>query len=286
MKTYLRLDVFFSFFLGLAGCSKTEEAVKTDPVQATTPMKIPLIPLIAEISGIADSKTIPGHIWAQEDSGNPTRLHLVKHNGAVLKQVFIKGVQNRDWEDLMIFENRVYLADIGDNNRTARQYTIYHFPEPSLTTDTVRNVSMIRFQYPDGSHDAEAFLIDPKTKDILLFTKTDTLSRVYKVEYPYASSGLQVAKLVGNLPYSYVVSAALSPNGKAAIIKTYGALYLYRQKGDEPLEEYLLNAFETLPYTIEPQGEAITFAAADSGYFTVSEKGLASTVHLYFYRKK
>jgi hypothetical protein len=42
----------------------------------------------------------------------------------------------------------------------------------------------------------------------------------------------------------------------------------------------------TLPYVQEPQGEGICFAAADTGYFTISEKALASFVKLYFYRRK
>ncbi|WP_125077754.1 hypothetical protein [Rufibacter latericius] len=285
MKTFLFLDFFFSLLLGLAGCGKTEETITPDLTQEVAPVKKPVVPLISEASGIADSKTIPGHLWVQEDSGNPAQLYLLKHDGTVSKKVFIKGARNRDWEDMALHDGQVYLADIGDNNRTVKEYFIYHFPEPSRATDTVQNVSVIRFQYPDGSHDAEAFLIDPKTKDILLFTKTDTLSRIYKITHPFSSTSLNSAKLVGNLPYSYVVSATLAPNGKEALVKTYGALYHYNQKANEPLEEYLLKDFETWPYSIEPQGEAVTFAAADSGYFTLSEKGLASAVNLYFYKK-
>ncbi|WP_181304710.1 hypothetical protein [Rufibacter sp. XAAS-G3-1] len=285
MRTYLWLDIFFSFLLGLAGCQKSEEEANVVPTQQVAPTKTLVTPMIQEASGIADSKTVPGHLWVQEDSGNPAQLYLLAHTGAVLKKISIKGAENRDWEDMALSGDRLYLADIGDNSKTAREYFIYHFKEPSAATETIRNVSVIRYQYPDGFHDAEAFLVDPKTKDILIFTKTDTLSRLYKLTYPYASTSLTTAKLVGNLPHPYVVSAALSPNGKEAIIKTYGALYRYAQKANESLEEYLLKDFTTLPYTIEPQGESVTFAAADSGYFTLSEKGLASAVQLYFYKR-
>jgi hypothetical protein len=284
MKTYLWLDISFSFLLGLAGCQKSEDEVNVDPVQQVAPSKTPVVPMILEASGIADSKTVPGHLWVQEDSGNPAQLYLLAHTGAVSKKIPIKGAENRDWEDMVLSGDQVYIADIGDNNQTAKEYLIYHFKEPSATTDTIRNVSAIRFQYPDGSHDAEAFLVDPKTKDILIFTKTDTNSRLYKLTYPYATS-LNTAKLVGNLPHPYVVSAALSPNGKEVLLKTYGALYRYEQKADEPLEEFLLKDYTTLPYTIEPQGESVAFAADGSGYFTLSEKGLASAVNLFFYKR-
>ncbi|WP_210486771.1 hypothetical protein [Rufibacter aurantiacus] len=286
MKTYLLLDFFFSLLLGLSGCSKLEDTTKITPDQNEEPTKTLVVPIINEASGIADSKTVPGHLWVQEDSGNPAQLYLLSHKGAVLKKIPLKGAKNRDWEDMAIFGDQIYLADIGDNNKTAREYAFYSFKEPSASTDTIRNISVVKFKYPDGSHDAEAFLIDPKTRNILIITKTDTLSRVYKLNYPFSSTAMNTAELVGNLPYSYVVSAALSGSGKEAIVKTYSALYHYQQKGSEPLEEFLLKEFNTLPYTIEPQGEAVTFAAADSGYFTLSEKGLASAVNLYFYKKK
>ncbi|KAA3436075.1 SdiA-regulated/phytase-like domain-containing protein [Rufibacter hautae] len=285
MKTSLGLNFFFSLLLGLSGCSKEDTTTPVIP-QPEEPTKTLVVPIINEASGIVDSKTAPGHLWVQEDSGNPAQLYLLSHNGAVLKKIPLKGAKNRDWEDMALFGDQVYLADIGDNNKTAKEYAFYIFKEPSPTTDTIRNVSVIKYKYSDGSHDSEAFLIDPKTRDILIITKTDTLSRVYKLTYPFSSTALNTAKLVGNLPYSYVVSAAVSPNGKEAIVKTYAAIYHYEQKGTKPMEEYLLKEYNPLPYTIEPQGEAVAFSAAETGYFTLSEKGLASAVNLYFYKKK
>ncbi|ALJ01380.1 hypothetical protein DC20_10800 [Rufibacter tibetensis] len=272
--------------MSIANCSSTNDTIKIDTPVNTEPSKKLVIPIINEASGIADSKTLPGHLWVQEDSGNPAQLILLNHNGKVVKKIPIKGVKNRDWEDMALVGNQLYLADIGDNAKVAKEYFIYHFKEPTSSTDTVGNVSVIRYKYPDGSHDAEAFLIDPKTKNILLITKTDTLSRVFKLTYPFAPS-MNEAKLVGTLSYPYVVSAALSPNGKEAIVKTYGALYHYKQKSNESLETYLLKGpFKSLPYHIEPQGESVTFSATNSGYFTLSEKGLAAAVNLYFYGRE
>jgi hypothetical protein len=41
-----------------------------------------------------------------------------------------------------------------------------------------------------------------------------------------------------------------------------------------------------LPYQAEPQGEAISFAVNNSGYYTISEKALSSMVKLYYYKRK
>ncbi len=57
--------------------------------------------------------------------------------------------------------NDLYIADIGDNAQVFPTYNIYKFPEPAVAVDTIMTVDTIQFRYPDGSHDAEAFLIDP-----------------------------------------------------------------------------------------------------------------------------
>lgn len=285
MEKLISLPLFCVLLLAFASCGKTEEELEP-PTTQTKPLEIPVQPMISEVSGIADSKANPGHLWAQEDSGNPAQLYLLHHNGTVTKQVMIKGVKNRDWEDIALWDGEIYLADTGDNNENATSYTIYHFPEPSLGVDTIKTVSAIPFRYANGSHDAEAFLVDPTTKDILLITKRETPSKIYKIAYPYSSTSLNVAEPVGSLPYTNVVSAALSPNGQEAIIKTYTTLYHYRQEASEPLTEWLQRKPEILPYKLEPQGEAVTFAIADSGYFTLSEQGLFSAVNLYFYKNE
>ena len=101
--------------------------------------------------------------------------------------------------------------------------------------------------------------------------------------YPYQTNN--VVSLEGSLPYMGVVSAAVSPNGKEIIVKTYTGLYHYQKKPGESLAQALQKPFTKLHYTIEPQGEAICFAQDDSGFFTLSEKGFSSSVNVYFYKR-
>lgn len=242
--------------------------------------------MIEEASGIADSKKNKGYLWVQEDSGSDVAIILLKHDGTVFKKVFLNDVTNRDWEDLCLAGNDLYLADIGDNLKVRSGYTIYKFAEPSATTDTVKNIEHIRFKYSDGAHDAEALLVDPETKDIFILTKRDDPSKIYKIAYPYSTSTVNEATLVGSLPYTGVVSAALSPNGKEIIVKLYTSLFYYKRGQGETIDKVLQKKYKTLPYTFEPQGEAVGFAAAGNGFFTLSEKGLGSKVYLYFYKRK
>jgi hypothetical protein len=252
----------------------------------TVPIVTPLVPTINETSGVADSKKNPGFLWAEEDSGNPPQLSLVGHNGKVDSRVYIKGATNRDWEDMVLADSSIYIADIGDNNRVHNSYTIYKFTEPLRGTDTISTFEKIEFQYPDGSHDAEAFVVDPASKDIFIITKRDNPSRMYRIAYPYSLSTMNTAALIGTMPLTYVVSAALSPDAKEIIIKTYTDLVVFSRTAETSIGSALQGGYSSLHYRPEPQGEAVTFTTDGTGYFTLSEKGPSADVNLYYYKKK
>lgn len=277
----------FLLLVGLPSCDKYKELpLSKTAVFKSNPEEKLVKPIIQEASGMADSKLNAGNLWVHEDSGKPTQLYALVHDGKVVKKIFLKGLVNRDWEDMALAGTDLFIGDIGDNNQVYPEYAFYQFPEPTLTTDTVKNSQMIRFRYPDGSHDAEAFLVDPQTKDILIITKQDDPSRIYRLAYPFNYAGINAVTLVGKLKYSGIVSAALSPDGAEILLKTYTSLYYYARTGNESMADALQKDFTNIPYVLEPQGEAITFAADNSGFYTLSEKGLAKTVNLNFYKRK
>jgi len=287
MGGYFSIRLLF-FLSGFGACTKNESAPLLPVPQAvfdSVPASRTLTPLVSEISGIADSKTAPQHLWGIEDSGNPPQLYQVKYDGTVTKKVYLKGAVNVDWEEMGRAGNDLYIGDIGDNNLRYTEHAIYKFEEPATSTDTVFTFDKIRFNYPDGPHNAEAFFVLPDTKDIYIITKQNAPAGVYKIAFPYLTTGVTTATLVTTLDYSSVVSAALSVDGNELIVKTYTNLYYYKRKG-QTIEQMLQTKGEVLPYKIEPQGEAVTFALNNSGFFTLSEKGLASTVNLYFYKRK
>jgi hypothetical protein len=241
-------------------------------------------PVIQEASGIADSKKNPGYLWVQEDSGHPTELYLLKHNGVVEKKLRINGVTFRDCEDMVLSGADIYLGEIGDNNSMHAEYAFYKFLEPLLSENAISHFETIRFRYPDGSHDAEAFLVDPSGNAIYIITKRDAQSKIYKLTPPFSSS-VHVAEAVGQLPYGGVVSAAISADRKEIIIKTYFELGHYKVGNGESIESALSKTPALIPYRAEPQGEAVCFGALNNGYFTLSEKSFAADVKLYFYKR-
>lgn len=272
-------------FVMLNACQKASGSNSSVPFDSI-PAKSLVTPMVTEVSGIADSRKNKGFVWAQEDSGNPSLLYLISHTGAVAKTIFLKGIVNRDWEDLGLYGTNIYLAETGDNNESFSEYAFYKFAEPEKATDTVTNIETIRFCYEDGPHDAEAFLVDEDAGHIYVITKRGSRSALYKIAYPYSSTGLNTARAVGQLPYGGVVSAAVAPGKNEILIKNYTGIFYYTKTAGANIEQALQQSYKTLPYKMEPQGEAITFAADNSGFFTLSEKGFSSNVNLYFYRRK
>lgn len=282
MARLLIILPLFLLTMLFATCQRDDDGEQ--PGFDSKPTVVPVQPAIGEVSGIADSKRNAGYLWAHEDGGNKPELYLINHNGTVLKTIHINGVTNRDWEDIAVAGNNILIGNIGDNNGTYTDYTFYKFAEPLLTVDTVYSIETIRFQYPDGPKDAEAFLVDQTTGAIYIITKRESPSRIYKLTPPFSSS--QVAQLVGQLTYGGVVSATISPDGKEIITKTYAELGHYKISPGEKIETALAKSPTIIPYVPEPQGEAVGFSVKNNGYFTLSEKGQSSDVKLYFYKRK
>jgi len=259
---------------------------------SSTPLGYPMTTFINEASGIAGSKTNPGFLWVEEDSGNPPQLYLLDHTGETVKRVYIKGAVNTDWEDMALAagpdptKKYLYIGEIGDNDAMHANAAFYRFEEPAAGTDTVRVFDLIRFTYDDGPRDAEAFLVDDNSKDIYIISKRNTRSRIYKLAYPYSTSSMNTAVYVQSLPYNGVVSAAASNDGRGIVIKTYPALYYYARAAGETIPQTLQKEYSSPGYQLEPQGEAVGFATDNSGFYTLSETGNSSSQVLYFYKKK
>lgn len=249
--------------------------------------------MIDEASGIAESRTGSDFLWVEQDSGNPPEIFRLGKDGKLISKVTLKGITNRDWEDLVISKgpapglNYLYLAETGDNLAMHKDYAIYRFPEPADDVDTVWSIDKIRFQYPGPAHDAEAILVDHISKDIYIITKRDAKSQIYILRYPQDIINSTKCELVGELPFNGVVSAALSANSGEIIIKTYTKLYYWKKTPSEKIEESLLKPGLNLGYGAEPQGEGICFSGDGSGFFTLGEKPFAvSSIKLSYYNRK
>jgi hypothetical protein len=122
------------------------------------------VPGLAELSGLAASRSMPGRLWAHNDSGAPTLVGL-DSSGAVVQRVRLTGVKLADWEAVAVGPcpggSCIYAADIGDNEGARRRIAVYRFREPSSAQTSAPVTDVFHATYPDGPQDAETLLVTP-----------------------------------------------------------------------------------------------------------------------------
>ena len=250
-----------------------------------------------EVSGIAASQRNANVLWTHNDSGDKSNLYLIGLHGENYGRVKLKGISNRDWEDLAISGgpldgvSYIYIAETGDNLSVYSDKTIYRIEEPDISKAsfpidlTIESIDVIQFEYPDGKRDAEALMVDPISKDIFIISKHEANVNIYKLPFPQSKTKETLAEKVGTLPTTKVVAADISPNGKEVLIKTYFTVMYWKKKGNENIIDLLKTPPTLLPYIFEPQGEAITWKPDGSGYYTLSERKYDVDPVLYFYER-
>jgi len=243
---------------------------------------------MSEASGLVASARFPGSYWTHNDSGHDPEVFLIDSTGNSQGVIFLENITNRDFEDIARFENTIYVADIGDNRAVRSEISVIAFEEPQTLGNRVVTPSAVyRMTYPDGARDAETLLIDPLTRDWYIITKREASVRVYRYEYPQqAGETVELERIPGVLPMTSVVAGDVSPDGTEILAKTYDVVYYWKRQGNEPLSETLFRAPFELPYTPEPQGEAIAFSLSGSGYITTTEEGSNEPQWVKFYRRK
>lgn len=250
-------------------------------------------PDLAEISGLAASRRNPGVLWVHEDSGNPADLVALDTDGAVAARFRLAGVSARDWEDVAVgpgpdsATSYVYLGDIGDNLGDQASFRVVRVPEPkvdparaSAARTELGGAVTLAGRYPDGSHDAETLLSDPRSGDLFVVTKSDKgRSGVYRWPAPQAPNATTVLEAVATVDVNgldgamdrRVTAGDISPDGAAVLLRTYTNAWMWRRGGDESVADALAGDPCPVPLQFERQGEAIGWDAAGDAYFSTTE---------------
>ena len=251
---------------------------------------------INEASGLAASWLNPGVLWTHNDSGDSTRVFAIGTDGKNLGEFFLEGVSARDWEDIAVGPgpkdgtSYIYVAEIGDNSAQYDTKRVYRVPEPSVDLEAspskhlLSKVETITLQYPDGPRDAEALMVDPLTRDIYIVSKREESVRIYRAAYPQLTTEPIRLEHVGTLEgITFITAGDISRDGMGILLKDYQKVFYWGRVQGKPLWEAFKVDTATLPYILEPQGEAIAWSADGSGYYTVSEEPQGIPAHLYFY---
>jgi hypothetical protein len=129
-------------------------------------------PPLGEISGIERSDTYPDLWWVHNDSGNGPYLYAINAGGKVvmpgwrLDEFYVDtpedgkepwpGIQllnsaNQDWEDIVLHDGRLYIAELGNNGNAKRDLGFYivNEPNPAAIDQGMRPITFITIAYPD-----------------------------------------------------------------------------------------------------------------------------------------
>jgi hypothetical protein len=121
-----------------------------------------------------------GFLWTHNDDTDTRIYQLDKNQANIIKQYELKGVVNRDWEEISQDENYIYLGDFGNNGSGNREdLHLLRIEKHSLPSGNAI-IDTIWFSYSDQldfaaqppnqtEFDCEAFIVSYDS--IYLFTK-------------------------------------------------------------------------------------------------------------------
>jgi hypothetical protein len=231
---------------------------------------------INESSGLGTSSFGDGIVYTHNDSGDTARFFAVNSSGATVAVYTLKGATAHDWEDMETGTDAsgkpvLYFGDIGDNSAKRTEIDVYQVPEPRGPSANVPWVRY-RFTYPDGPHNAETLMVDPRSHRIFIASKSAVGNgRLY--EAPAVLSTTAINKLVAVVPERIVpmltTSGDISPDGKLMVLLTYFSAYWSLGVNGE-LHEF--------PVTEQRQDEAIAFTR-DGKSVLVGSEGMHSGVY-------
>lgn len=243
----------------------------------------------SEISGLAFSHRYPNRIYLHNDSGGEAAVYLMDSLGNASGKVFLNNATNRDWEDIAVGpgpkeKSYVYVAEIGDNFARYDAVKIYRFTEPENLDSSVE-VEVATLTYPGGAKDAESLFVDPISGEIYIVSKRDESNTLYRVPAnAFDSKESQLEELI-KFPFTYSVAADISADGAMILIKSYTTIFFWGRNPGETISETLSRAPIQLPYSPEPQGEAIAFSPDGKAFYTLSETRFDILPVLYRYQK-
>lgn len=287
MKTPLGVIIlFFSF-----SCVNAQEEVITSFGEG-----VPIATLkddgLDEISGLALSRVFPGVMYVHNDSGGEAAVYLLDSLGNNLGKIEFIDTENRDWEDIAVgpgpgVKSYIYVGEIGDNNAVHDDVTIYRIPEPSTSNSTSQIApEKTILKYPGGARDAESLMVDPVSGDIYIISKRDDQNTLYRLPAEKFGEGeVELEELI-KLPFTSATGADISANGSQILVKNYLVIYYWTRKAGESIAQAMSREPIELPYSPEPQGEAIGFRPDGKVFYTLSEKRFDLDPVLYKYTAK
>jgi hypothetical protein len=235
---------------------------------------------LKETSGLSVSRVNPDLVWVHND-GDKARVFGLSRDGTLVQDIELT-VRVTDTEDIALGPGPaeqtsfVYLGDIGDNQADRSQISVVGFPEPTggAGQDELSAQQFV-LQYPDGAHDAEALMVDPVQKLLVIVTKEKGRSRVYSAPlHQLSPDSPATLQLLATLDVDKVSAGDISADGSVVILRREEMGWMWRREAGESLATMFSRQPQNVPVLGQRQadnGEAIGIEPDATGYLTVSE---------------
>jgi len=171
---------------------------------------------ITEASGLVRDPTNKVY-WTVNDSGALGVVYAVdargKVEGTLRYNAFPVDVEAVAWH-----EDRLYVGDIGDNDKKRKTIRVYYFDDPK-PDGAVRTYRAYDFRYPDGAHDAETLLVTPA--GVLYVATKEAEGGLYRAPEKPSREGVNKLTRIKDVP-AVLTDGLVLPGGKEIAYLTYG----------------------------------------------------------------
>lgn len=235
------------------------------PAAAATPTPAFTIsdPRITESSGL--TRDVGNNVyWTANDSGDSGVVFAIGPDGRT-RGTLEYAAKPVDVEAVLMVGNRLYVGDIGDNQRKRDKITVYYFDNPAPNDQRSGSYRSYDFVYPDGPHDAEAMLVDRQGR--LLFVTKEAEGDVYAAPRQLRSDGPNTLTRVAQGP-AFVTDGAVLPDGRF-VLRNYVSV--------EVLSPEIYTTVARAPLPFQRQGESIA-VSLDGKSLLVGSEGANSVV--------
>ncbi|SBT43223.1 WD40 repeat domain-containing protein [Micromonospora auratinigra] len=236
-------------------------------------------PRLTELSGLAVTAT--GFVVVNDgaDEESHRRIFFLDRDCRVTRAVRYPS-RPRDTEDLALApDGTSWVADIGDNDRSRQTVGLWR-----LAPGRARP-QLYRLSYPDGPHDAEALLLTPDGRPLLV-TKQGGAAGVYapardlvpgatvpmvrrgEVRLP----GTDTSNPFGFLGRAVVTGGAVAPDGRRVVLRTYADAFEFDVPDGDVVAALTGGTPRVVPLPDEPQGESVGYTPDGRSLVTVSER--------------
>ena len=188
-------------------------------------------------SGLVASTRTNGLYFTHNDGSDGNRLFAVDATGATRSVLTVSGATNVDWEDIASGPgNTLYVGDVGNDALNRSSIQVYKLTEPSSLRSTAKvSATRYAFSYPDGRRNSQAILVNPRTGQLYVVSKSGDSSAIYRAPSPSSLSTKKVNPLtrIAAAPAG-VTGAAFAPDASEFVLGTATKTYAYTTFGGTP----------------------------------------------------